>query len=208
MADCRRQDGGLPPSRQCFSPTSCTSRRSATVRMPDSTASPIRDLTAQALIQDRRLRDASDPPLDLLICWTVVDTISPERRSENMRRIRSKGMTPEILVRRLLHQMGYRYRLHRKSLPGHPDIIFPKLKKAIFVHGCFWHQHSDPTCKVTRLPKSRLEYWRPKLARNKQRDSESLALLLQHGWKVQVVWECQVADRAHLKSELVTFLDG
>ena len=123
-----------------------------------------------------------------------------------MRRIRSKDMTPELHVRRLLHHLGYRYRLHRKSLPGQPDIIFPKLKKAIFVHGCFWHQHSDPACKITRLPKSRLDYWTPKLARNKQRDEESIALLVKLGWKVLVVWECDVEDKGRLPAELVTFL--
>ena len=138
----------------------------------------------------------------------MTDVISPERRSENMRRIRSKDMNPELQVRRLLHRMGYRYRLHRKSLPGHPDIVFPKLEKAIFVHGCFWHQHSNPACKITRLPKSRLEYWIPKLDRNKQRDAESLALLQQLGWTVLTVWECQVTDQARLKSELITFLNS
>jgi DNA mismatch endonuclease, patch repair protein len=136
----------------------------------------------------------------------MVDTLSPERRSENMRRIRSKDMSPELQVRRLLHRLGYRYRLHHKNLPGHPDIVFPKLKKAIFVHGCFWHQHSDATCKITRRPKSRLEYWVPKLERNKQRDSENMALLLQHGWNVLVVWECHVSDQRHLTSQLVDFL--
>lgn len=136
----------------------------------------------------------------------MADTISPERRSNNMRRIRSKDMSPELQVRSLLHGMGYRYRLHRKSLPGHPDIIFPKLKKAIFVHGCFWHQHSDTACKITRLPKSRLEYWIPKLTRNQQRDEACLALLRQLGWKVLVVWECRVRDQARLRSDLVMFL--
>ena len=138
----------------------------------------------------------------------MADVISPERRSENMRRIRSKDMNPELQVRRFLHRMGYRYRLHRKTLPGHPDIVFPKLEKAIFVHGCFWHQHSNPACKITRLPKSRLEYWIPKLDRNKQRDAESLALLQQLGWTVLTVWECQVTDQARLKSELITFLNS
>src|ERR1700704_5968880 len=117
-----------------------------------------------------------------------------------MRRIRSKDMAPELHVRRLLFRLGYRYRLHRKNLPGHPDIIFPTLKKAIFVHGCFWHQHSDPACRITRLPKSRLEYWLPKLERNQQRDKESLALLSQLAWKALVVWECQLKNESRLKS--------
>lgn len=138
----------------------------------------------------------------------MVDTISPERRSENMRRIRSKDMSPELQVRRLLHRMGYRYRLHRKSLPGHPDIIFVKVKKAIFVHGCFWHQHADPACKITRIPKSRLEYWAPKLKRNAKRDFESVSLLSQMGWRVLVIWECQVPEVSILQRKLVAFLKG
>lgn len=138
----------------------------------------------------------------------MTDTISKKRRSDNMRRIRSKDMSPELQVRRLLHALGYRYRLHRKSLPGHPDIIFTRLKKIIFVHGCFWHQHSDSACKVTRVPKSRLEYWGPKLARNKQRDADSITLLSQMGWNVLVVWECQTVDESRLTSKLVAFLKG
>ena len=136
----------------------------------------------------------------------MTDTISPERRSENMRRIRSKDMIPELRVRRLLHAMGYRYRLHGKGLPGHPDIIFPKTKRAIFVHGCFWHQHADASCRETRVPKSRLEYWAPKLERNKQRDSESVMILAQMGWQILVVWECQVQDTTTLRKRLIAFL--
>jgi DNA mismatch endonuclease (patch repair protein) len=123
-----------------------------------------------------------------------------------MRRIRSKDMSPELRVRRLLHRMGFRYRLHRKSLPGHPDIIFPRLKKVVFVHGCFWHQHGDPACKITRIPKSRLEYWGPKLARNSQRDAICVGQLLEMGWKVLVVWECQVHDEPALIRILTLFM--
>lgn len=137
----------------------------------------------------------------------MVDTISPDRRSQNMRRIRSKDMAPELQVRRLLFRLGYRYRLHRKSLPGHPDIIFPSQKKVIFVHGCFWHQHLDPGCKITRVPKSRLEYWIPKFERNRLRDKESLALLSEIGWRALVVWECQVTNEARLASLLIQFLN-
>ena len=125
-----------------------------------------------------------------------------------MRRIRSKDMTPELRVRRILHRMGYRYRLHRKNLPGHPDIIFPKIKKAIFVHGCFWHQHSDSACRITRMPKSRLDYWAPKLERNKQRDLEALSLMQEIGWQVLVVWECQVSDEEELKNSVLGFLQS
>src|SRR5579871_5572653 len=123
-----------------------------------------------------------------------------------MRRIRSKGMAPEMAVRRLLFRMGFRYRLHRKSLPGHPDIIFPRQKKAIFVHGCFWHQHPDPECKITRMPKSRLEYWQPKLYRNIARDKLTLANLSALGWSCLVVWECQVLNERDLKAALIRFL--
>ena len=136
----------------------------------------------------------------------MADNISPERRSENMRRIRSKDMSPELRVRRLIHGMGYRYRLHRRNLPGHPDIIFPKMKKAIFIHGCFWHQHPDSACRITRVPKSRLEYWVPKLNRNKQRDAEVMVLMRKIGWEVLVVWECQVADEESLKRSVVDFI--
>jgi DNA mismatch endonuclease, patch repair protein len=136
----------------------------------------------------------------------VVDSISSKRRSENMRRILSKDMSPEMSVRRLLHSMGYRYRLHRKSLPGHPDIVFPTQKKVIFVHGCFWHQHADPRCKIKRVPKSRLEYWLPKLSRNAERDQESIALLKGLGWKVLVIWECQTPHVSQLSSKLSRFL--
>jgi DNA mismatch endonuclease (patch repair protein) len=136
----------------------------------------------------------------------VTDSISPERRSENMRRIRSKGMKPELQVRRLLHGMGYRYRLHRRNLPGHPDIIFPRRKKAIFVHGCFWHQHGDPACRITRIPKSRLDYWAPKLNRNKERDAANIKLLRNMGWRVFVVWECQTSEERKLRTKLTAFL--
>ena len=118
-------------------------------------------------------------------------------------------MKPELQVRRLLHGMGYRYRLHRKDLPGHPDIVFPRAKKAIFVHGCFWHQHSSSRCKITRVPKSRTEYWLPKLARNRLRDKQHMRTLRKLGWKVLVVWECQVKDDGlALPRRLVRFLDG
>src|SRR5262245_61421886 len=101
-----------------------------------------------------------------------MDKLTPKRRSENMRRIRSRDMEPELIVRRLVHGMGYRYRLHVKKFPGSPDIVFSRLRKVIFVHGCFWHQHEDPRCKISRMPKSNLDYWKPKLERNHARDIE------------------------------------
>ncbi len=124
-----------------------------------------------------------------------------------MRAIRSKGMKPEMTVRRLAHALGYRFRLHRKDLPGKPDMVFPSRRAVIFVHGCFWHQHPDAVCKDARPPKSNTDYWLPKLARNQSRDSEHEAALLAQGWRVLVIWECQTKDEAALKEVLFAFLD-
>lgn len=124
-----------------------------------------------------------------------------------MSRIRSKGMKPEMIVRRLVHSMGYRYRLHRKDLPGKPDLVFGPRRKVVFVHGCFWHKHGDPLCKISRVPKTRLEYWMPKLDRNVQRDREHQAALIALGWEVMTVWECQTRDLTELAERLGHFLD-
>lgn len=121
------------------------------------------------------------------------DTLSPADRSERMSRIRSKDSKPEMVVRRLVHGMGFRYRLHRKDVPGKPDLVFGRRKKVIFVHGCFWHRHNDSACKLARLPKSRLDFWLPKLERNAQRDAENSAQLEALGWDEMVVWECEVS---------------
>lgn len=99
------------------------------------------------------------------------DTLSPQERSERMGRVRNKDTKPEMVVRRLTHSLGYRYRLHGRKLPGRPDMVFAGRKKVIFVHGCFWHRHDEQNCPLTRWPKSRLEFWVPKLEKNKQRDS-------------------------------------
>lgn len=122
----------------------------------------------------------------------MADVITPARRSEIMSHIRAKDMVPEMAVRKLVHAMGYRYRLHGKGLPGKPDLVFPGKKKVIFVHGCFWHQHEDPSCKIARKPKSNLDYWLPKLERTKQRDNENQKKLKGMGWGVLVIWECQI----------------
>ena len=120
----------------------------------------------------------------------MVDTISKERRSENMRRIQSKGTKPEVAVRKLVHAMGYRFRLHSPKLPGKPDIVLTKLNSIIEVRGCFWHQHQG--CMDAHIPKSRIRYWRPKLRRNARRDVHTLKRLRRLGWRVLVVWECEV----------------
>jgi len=123
-----------------------------------------------------------------------MDKIPPQKRAKNMRAIRSKGMKPEMTVRSITHRMGFRYRLHRSDLPGKPDLVFPDRRKAIFVHGCFWHQHTAKTCKITRIPKSNLEYWIPKLERNNARDKKNRSALRKLGWDVLIVWECQLKN--------------
>jgi len=130
----------------------------------------------------------------------MVDHLTPEKRSWNMSRIRSKNTKPEMVVRSLLHQMGYRFRLHRKDLPGTPDIVLPKYKTVIFVHGCFWHQHHD--CSRATLPKTNTDYWLPKLKRNIERFQESKIQLVNTGWKVIVVWECELKDIDKLSKSL------
>ena len=124
-----------------------------------------------------------------------------------MRRIRSKGTAIEMTVRRAAHSLGYRYRLHDQRLPGKPALVFSSRHKVIFVHGCFWHQHSETSCKIVREPKSKQEYWVPKLERNKSRDAQHLAALNQAGWDVLVVWECRVkGDQETLRNRLKLFL--
>jgi DNA mismatch endonuclease, patch repair protein len=134
----------------------------------------------------------------------VVDTLTPERRSGNMRQIRSKNTAPEVLLRRMLHREGYRFRLHRPDLPGKPDLVFPARRKVIFVHGCFWHQH--PGCREGRVPGSRRDYWEPKLARNQQRDMATQAALKEQGWQYLIVWECEVKNSNKVLEALLSFL--
>jgi DNA mismatch endonuclease (patch repair protein) len=136
-----------------------------------------------------------------------LDKLTPKRRSENMRRIRSKGMKPEMAVRRIVHKMGYRFRLHGRDLPGQPDLVFPSRLKVVFVHGCFWHQHPSRSCKIVRLPKSNLRYWKPKLARNVERDYHNQAELRVLGWQVLTVWECSLKNEQYLAKRLGEFLN-
>lgn len=129
-----------------------------------------------------------------------MDTISRTRRSWNMSRIKGKDTSPELIVRSVLHSMGYRFRLHVKTLPGRPDVVLPKWRTVIFVHGCFWHRHEG--CKFAYTPKSRLEFWLKKFDENVKRDATQRAKLKAAGWKVRVVWECQTADREALRKRL------
>ncbi len=131
------------------------------------------------------------------------DVYDKKTRSYVMSRIRKTHTTPEMVVRRLLHRLGYRFRLHRADLPGNPDIVLPKHRAVVLVHGCFWHQHS---CKLGKLPKSNKAYWVPKLEGNKKRDAANRRALRRLGWKVLVVWECQVQDEAKLKEGLLKLL--
>lgn len=133
----------------------------------------------------------------------MTDTRTKEQRSHIMKSVRTKDTGPEWTVRRLLFSMGYRYRLHRRSLPGCPDIVFPSRKKAIFVHGCFWHAHG---CEKGQAPKSRHDYWGPKLAANRRRDARNLKSLKALGWNVLTVWECEIHNAKSLKNKLVSFL--
>jgi len=137
----------------------------------------------------------------------MADTLSTSDRSERMARIGSRDTKPEMRVRRLVHGLGYRYRLHRRDLPGTPDLVFPARRKAIFVHGCFWHRHPDSSCKLARLPKSRLDFWIPKLGANAKRDKKNEAALKKLGWEILVIWECETKNPSFLKSKIKAFLN-
>jgi DNA mismatch endonuclease, patch repair protein len=135
-----------------------------------------------------------------------VDKLPPERRSENMRRIRSRDTSPEMIVRRLAHGMGFRHRLHVATLPGKPDLVFTRLKKIIEVRGCFWHQHRG--CADSHIPKSRVEYWRPKLKRNQRRDKDNEKALRAAGWNVLMIWECETTEPYALAERIKAFLSA
>ncbi|MEY9096710.1 very short patch repair endonuclease [Paenibacillus sp. RC84] len=122
-----------------------------------------------------------------------MDSFSKEKRSQIMSKIKSKNTTPELIVRRLLHKMGYRFRLHRTDLPGKPDIVLPRFKKVIFVNGCFWHGHSN--CKKSQLPESNKKFWQDKISRNINRDAENIKKLIEMGWGVLTIWDCQTKKR-------------
>lgn len=132
-----------------------------------------------------------------------MDTFSKEKRSEIMSKIKGKDTKPEKIVRSLLHSMGYRFRIHRKDLPGNPDIVLPKYKTVIFIHGCFWHGHD---CKVSRVPKTRTHYWIDKFEKNRSRDRKNILDLKQTGWKVCVIWECQTQDFKKIENRIISLL--
>jgi DNA mismatch endonuclease (patch repair protein) len=133
-----------------------------------------------------------------------MDTVSPERRSEIMSRVSGKNTRPEITVRRLLHGMGFRFRLHRRDLPGNPDIVLPRWRAVILVHGCYWHRHEG--CPNTRIPKSRVDFWSAKFDENVRRDKVVREELTSLGWRVLVIWECELKDLGALGERIDRFL--
>lgn len=133
-----------------------------------------------------------------------MDTLTPTQRSALMTLVRSKDTRPELIVRRLAHQLGYRFRLHRRDLPGSPDLTFPARRAVVFVHGCFWHQHDCP--RGARRPRTNAEYWSAKLDRNVARDATARGQLEDLGWRVLVIWECETRDADTLRGRLSEFL--
>ncbi|MGH9437745.1 MAG: very short patch repair endonuclease [Terriglobia bacterium] len=134
----------------------------------------------------------------------MTDKLTPERRSENMRNIRAKNTSPEMIVRRIVHSMGFRYRLHVAELPGKPDLVLPRLRKIIEVRGCFWHQHGG--CIDSHIPKSRADYWCPKLMKNVERDKLNQTKLIACGWEILTLWECELRDSEQIRKRLRLFL--
>jgi len=130
----------------------------------------------------------------------LTDVFTPEKRSAVMRRVKGRDTGPEMTVRRLLTKLGARYRLHRKDLPGNPDIVMPGRRLAIFIHGCFWHGHD--CARGARVPKQNRDYWLAKVGRNRARDTASEAALRQAGWRVETLWECEMKDEAALEARL------
>ncbi len=134
----------------------------------------------------------------------MTDVHTPEQRRRNMAAIRSKNTKPEMLVRSLVHRMGFRFRLHRRDLPGTPDIVFPKLRKIVFIHGCYWHMHN---CRFgIVIPKTRAKFWQAKRQSNVDRDKRNRRLLKTAGWDVLVIWECQLRDLDRTQIRLLDFL--
>ena len=133
-----------------------------------------------------------------------MDILTPPERSKRMALIRSRDTKPEMAVRRLAHHMGYRYRLHVRSLPGCPDMVFKSRRKVIFVHGCFWHLHRN--CPKCRPPKSRRGFWQPKLERNAERDKQARRKLWRLGWGSMVVWECELSHPDRVERRIIKFL--
>jgi len=144
-----------------------------------------------------RATPQSEPPGSM-------DIVSPQQRSRMMAAVRSKDTKPELFLRRALHALGYRYRLHRRDLPGSPDLVFPGKRAVIFVHGCFWHGHD---CPAAKLPTTRADFWRDKIAGNRRRDAAALERLREQGWRALVVWECELG-RPNAVVDAARWIDG
>lgn len=134
----------------------------------------------------------------------MTDHVPPERRSYILAKVGQRNTGPELALRQTLHALGYRYRLHRSSLPGRPDIVFPSRRRVIFVHGCFWHGHG---CRWGKLPKSRVDYWQHKIETNREHDRDVLTRLSEAGWEALVVWQCEMKDIEATLNRVRTFLD-
>ncbi len=134
------------------------------------------------------------------------DVFTPAQRSKVMSKIKGKNTKPELIVRSVCHRLGLRFRLHRKDLPGTPDLVFPKRRLCLFVHGCFWHQH--PGCKYAYQPKSRPDFWLPKLQKNVDRDHTTKANLEALGWRVAIIWECQTKKTGTLEADIRALIDS
>jgi DNA mismatch endonuclease, patch repair protein len=136
----------------------------------------------------------------------MVDILSPKNRRELMSRIKVKNTKPEVTVRSAIHRLGYRFRLHKRNLPGKPDIVLSKHRKIIFVHGCFWHQHTN--CSASKRPSTNVEFWNEKLNSNIARDKKNRANLIDLGWQVCIIWECETEKKEKLMKKLTEFLEN
>jgi DNA mismatch endonuclease (patch repair protein) len=134
----------------------------------------------------------------------MADRLTPQERSRNMSRVKGRDTKPELLVRSIVHRLGYRFRLHEKRLPGRPDVVLPRHRKVIFVHGCFWHGHAG--CRKAARPSTNREFWDKKIDGNIARDRANIRALRRAGWKVLVIWQCAMRDRGRLEKKLVKFL--
>ena len=134
----------------------------------------------------------------------MTDIVNAEKRSEIMSRIKGRNTTPELAVRRIAHGLGFRFRLHRRDLPGSPDLVFPRYRTVVFVHGCFWHRHDG--CRYAYRPKSRIQFWTKKFEENVARDARNEVALHDLGWRVVVIWECQTRDQGAVRARLLDHL--
>ena len=158
---------------------------------------------AQDCVERMECRASLSSAPDTLPEEVAIDTLTPDQRSRLMSRIRSRDTTPELVVRSMLHRMGYRFRLHRKDLPGKPDVVLPRHRKVVLVHGCFWHGHG---CKLGPVPKSNQGYWSPKIAGNRARDARNAVALAELGWQVLELWECQILDLEGTEQRIKEFM--